>query len=128
MIVDYEQECRIQLEKNVKTFRENITKPDTIKKIKNWAKKYGLSSEFVKYKVCTDDIFALFFVKDPIKQGTHEKTAAFVLESFAFISNFKNLDNGGKNAKVVNNGMVVSLEDSKNLLLTLKQLTLNGLY
>lgn len=113
MIVDYEEACRIQLQDNVKEFRNNLIKPDTMKKIRNWAKKYGLSPEYVKYKVCTDDIFALFFVKDPIKQGTHEKTAAYVLESFAFIYDFKNLDNGGKNAKVINNGMIVSLEESK---------------
>ncbi len=113
MNIDYEKECKLQLKKNIKEFRENITKPNTIKKVINWAKKYDLSPDFVKYKICTDDIFALFFVKDPIKQGTHEKTAAYILESFAFISEFKNLDNGGKNAKVINNGMIVSLEESK---------------
>lgn len=113
MIVDYEEACKTQLQNNIKEFRNNLTKPDTIKKVRNWAKKYGLSPEYIRYKVCTDDIFALFFVKDPIKQGTHEKTAAFILESFPIIYDFRNLDNGGKNAKVINNGIVVSFEESK---------------
>lgn len=33
MIVDYEEACKTQLQNNIKEFRNNLTKPDTIKKL-----------------------------------------------------------------------------------------------
>ena len=113
MLVDYEKIKKEQIRKNTQQLRDNITDKGLRKKIKNWADKYDLSFEFVKHKVFTDDIFALYFVKDPGRQNFHENTAAEALKSFAILYDFKLLPKGGLNAKVVNSGMLVSLEESK---------------
>lgn len=112
-MINYEELKKEEIRKNVNELRNNITDRSVMLKIKNWADKYDLDFNFVKHKVFTDDIFALNFVKDPGRQNFHENIAAYTLKSLADIHNFETLPKGGKNAKVINNGMLVSLEQSR---------------
>lgn len=113
MIVDYEKYKKEEVKKNIKKLRDNITDQSIMKKIRNWADKYDLTFEFVRHKVFIDDIFALNFVKDPGRQNFHENTAAYFLGSLYPIYEFELLPKGGASAKVINNGMLVSLKQSK---------------
>lgn len=104
----------IQAEKNARlenaeSLRANLTSSDVLKKIKSWALKHNLEPEFVLYKVKTDDTFALYFIKDPVKQTFHQKVAAKHLkDNVPCISNFEVLPAGGANAQYVVRGMVVT--------------------
>jgi hypothetical protein len=112
-MINYEELKKKKIRENIKELRNNISDRSVMLKVKNWADKYDLEFNFVKHKVFTDDIFALNFVKDPGRQNFHENIAAYALESLANIQDFKLLPKGGKNAKVINHGMLVSLEQSR---------------
>lgn len=94
---------------NAEELRERINEPDTQRKIANWAERFSLEPEFVRYKVLTDDTFALQFIKDPGRQSLHQRVAAAHLNSkVPLVQDFQALSSGGPNAEYVVNGLVVS--------------------
>lgn len=105
---DYElAEKQARLE-NAEKLRANLNAPDVMHKIQNWAVRYGLEPEFVRFKVLTDDTFALHFVKDPAKQSIHQKIAAtHIKNKVPYVEDFDTPPSGGANAKYVVRGLVV---------------------
>lgn len=100
-----EKQARLQ---NAEKLRANINASDVKTKIHNWAERYSLEPEFVRYKVLTDDTFALQFVKDPAKQSLHQKIAAkHIASNIPLVMDFKTLPANGANAEYVSKGMVV---------------------
>lgn len=94
--------------RNAELFRNNINTPDVELKVRNWAERNGFEYEFVRFKVLTDDTFALQFAKDPSRQSIHEKLAAKHIEkNIPFVEEFAKASTGGADALYVINGMVV---------------------
>lgn len=106
---NYDQAERQARLNNAERLRLNLGAPDVLQKLANWAHKYSLEPEFVRYKVLTDDTFALNFVKDPSRQSLHENLAAnHIQEKIPFIERFSKMPTGGNEALYVVRGMVVS--------------------
>lgn len=80
----------LKVKKDIKTKAMQI-------KIKNYAEKYGLQTNYVEQKILDDSNFASFFAKDPSRQGIHEKIAAEYIRTLK-LDYFRVLPKGGKNA------------------------------
>lgn len=94
---------------NVEEVRASINTISVIKKIENWAFRFGLEPEFVRYKVITDETFAIHFAKDPAKQSFHQKVASeHIKRNIPLIHSFKCLPALGDDAQYINGGFVVS--------------------
>lgn len=106
---DFDQaEKQARLE-NAELLRANLNAEEVSRKIASWAKKYSLEPEFVRYKVLTDDTFALHFVKDPAKQSIHQKVAAqHIKTKIPLVEEFATPPGGGANALYVVRGLVVA--------------------
>lgn len=106
---DYEKEERAARLANAEELRNDINSPSVENKITNWAARNSLEPEFVRYKVLTDDTFALQFAKDPGRQSLHQKVAAqHIRRVIPLVERFKSLSAGGPDAEYVVNGMVVN--------------------
>lgn len=114
-MIDYENEYRKRLLENIKEFQNNLTSNKTNLKIQKYSEKYGLNYEFVKYKVYTDNIFALQFIIEPNKQNLHENIAFEYLKTIDFIKNPRQLEKSGMNSLIINNdGIVEKFYKNKN--------------
>lgn len=111
--IDYDKVEKERISQNVEHLLNNLDDKELHIKISNFAKKYCLSTEFVKQKIIDDNIFALQFIKDPIKQGVHQTLCADFIKNFPLIDNFEVLPANGKNAVYVLNGMPVLKQDLK---------------
>jgi hypothetical protein len=120
--IDYDTAIDKQYTINYKELIDNLDDKSLNVKINNWCTRHKLPYDLVKDKVKTDFIFARFFVKDPMKQGIHEKVAANVLQELPFIKDFKVLPKQGFLAKRIVNGVVLSDELSKNTSLKTKSI------
>lgn len=120
--VDYEWAERKAYEKNLAEFMENPFNPDAIKRMQNYAKKSLLNLNDVILKVKEDDMFARFFVKDPIKQSIHENEAARFIMGNDKIINFEKLPASGKNSLFLHKGKIISKFERDSLNLSLKSL------
>lgn len=69
-----------KLRENIMPLRQQINQAWAQKKITNWAGRYGYDKEEVEQKILSDDMFASFFAKDPIKQNYTEKIAEDLLD------------------------------------------------
>ena len=111
--LDYKKEFKKQLHENIDEMRNNQDSPEYIHKVKNFIEKFELEEKEIMDKYEKDDVFALFFVKDPGRQSFHEKTAASFIQSLNeqlgidMFQNFENLPTGGRNALYVSNGNVI---------------------
>lgn len=117
--LDYKKKFQEKLKENIEEMRAHQHDEAYIYKVKNFIEKFGLDEKEIMKKYEKDDIFALFFVKDPGKQSFHEKTAAAFIESLNeklgidMFQNFKNLPTSGKNTLFVSNGSVIDGETRK---------------
>lgn len=111
--LDYEEGYKLQLQKNVEEMRKKHDDPEYIDKVKKFIEKFELNEQEVFDKYEKDDVFALFFVKDPSRQSFHEKEAAKFIESLNqqlginMFQNFKKLPKSGKNTLFIANGNVI---------------------
>lgn len=111
--LDYKKEFKKQLRENINEMRENPDSPEYIEKVKKFVEKFELEEKEIMEKYEKDDVFALWFVKDPGRQSFHEKIAAKFIESLNeqlgvdMFQNFENLPTGGRNALYVSNGNVI---------------------
>jgi hypothetical protein len=91
--VNYVEEYKKQLKKNILKVRGSISKPDMVLKIKNHSDKFNRDYEEVENKILSDDMYAEIFAKDPNKQNIYEKLAAQYIKTIPDVQNFKNLPN-----------------------------------
>lgn len=106
---DYEAEERAARRTNIEELRSGLDTPQLRVKVENWANRYGMEPEFVRYRVLTDEVFALQFAKDPAKQSLHQKVAArHIRTALPMVLDFQALPAGGRKAEYVVAGMVVS--------------------
>lgn len=114
--LDYEVGFKEQLHKNIEEMRANQDSSEYIDKVKKFAEKFDLDEKEIIDKYEKDDIFALFFVKDPGRQSYHENAAAAFIESLNdrlninMFQNFKNLPKSGRRTLYVANGNVIDYE------------------
>lgn len=100
-----EKQARLE---NAELLRSNLTASDVVLKMKNWADRYGFEPEFVRFKVLTDDTFALQFIKDPAKQSLHQRVAAHHIKTrIPLVEEFNTPPSGGSKALYVVRGMDV---------------------
>lgn len=100
-----EKQARLE---NAELLRARLTAPDVVLKIQNWAERYGFEPEFIRFKVLTDDTFALQFIKDPAKQSIHQRVAAeHIRTKIPLVEEFKTPPSGGSKALYVVRGMYV---------------------
>lgn len=111
--LDYKEKYKMKLQENIVEMKKNMDSIDYIKKVKNFAEKFNIDEQKIIKKYKSDEVFSLFFVKDPLKQSFHEKTAATFIESLNIklninmFQNFQNLPTSGKDALYVSNGNVI---------------------
>lgn len=93
-----------------KTILENKKDESLMLKIKNYAERYGVPVSFVIDKLKEEDDFILFgFEKDPTRQNIYEEIQLEKIKEIPLIIEVKKLPSGGKNAKYVVDGKIVSL-------------------
>lgn len=63
------------IQTNLFKLRKEIKENWIKKKINNWIDKYGYEYDEVENKILTDEMFAMFFIKNPIKQNYIAKLA-----------------------------------------------------
>jgi hypothetical protein len=113
---DYDREEKTARLANAEELRNDINSPSVVNKIASWAARNSLEPEFVRFKVLTDDTFALHFAKDPGRQSLHQKVAArHIRDVVPLVEQFKALSAGGPDAEYVVNGMVVNGAAWKNI-------------
>jgi len=112
--LDYKSLYNLALQKNIKQLQKEIDTEQTKIKIQNWAIKFQLDPLIVRQKIIDDNIFALHYVIDPSRQSLHENLAADYIQKMSNVNNFKNLPKSGKNALVVNSGVIVSKKNAQS--------------
>lgn len=116
-MLDYDKEERIALEQNTRKLRSIIAKgripPDLKTKIESYCKKHCIEYEFVEYKIRTDDLFLVNFVKEPNRQTMHQKRAADYINNLNNVSDFTSLVSGGDGSKYVHGGIVLPYSQIK---------------
>lgn len=113
---DYDREEKAARLANAEELRNDINSPSVVNKIASWAARNSLEPEFVRFKVLTDDTFALHFAKDPGRQSLHQKVAArHIRDVVPLVEQFRALSAGGPDAEYVVNGMVVNGAAWKNI-------------
>jgi len=75
-------------------------------KIEKWCRKFGFDFNKVLEKAKNDYLFRAFFAKDPKKQNIYEKVLVKYISSLKFVSDFKKLSSGGKNALYIDRGVI----------------------
>ena len=117
-MLDYRAEELRHRKRNTKLFREQLAAnrldKDLLEKIKSFCERHDLSVPLVKYKLLHDDLFCLYFIKDPGRQGIHQAIAAQFIENLTCIADFRILPASGKDSLYGINGMVVDEAQKKN--------------
>ncbi|MBI1624940.1 hypothetical protein [Comamonas suwonensis] len=117
-MLDYRAEELRHRKLNTKSFREKLAEnrldKALIEKINSFCERHDLSFNLVKYKILHDDLFCLYFIKDPGRQGIHQAIAAEFIKSISCIESFRVLPASGKDSLYGINGMVVSEAQKKN--------------
>ena len=83
---------------------------ETLRKIKNFADRFGFSLKVVLDEICARPVLQAVFAKEPGRQGTHEKLAASFIKKIPHVSAFGVL---GKNKYVVVQGGVMLRKDAR---------------
>jgi hypothetical protein len=120
--VDYEWAVSKAYHSNYEHFRENISKPEYVKKMKSFAIKHGFSLQQVVEAVKDNEVFARMFCKDPGKQSIHEKTAAKFIKDNKHVVNFQKLPGSGANSLFLHEGEIITKKQHDDLNLTSKSL------
>ncbi len=111
---NYKKEYKKELKKQIQKIRDDVSKNkrNMVIKIENFCEKFDRKYENVKQKILdeNDDLFYLFFVKDPTRLRIHEKLAASYIKSLPFVSNFTD---SSTDAQVISNGAVQSKKSLK---------------
>ena len=110
--IDYDSGFKKQILKNIEDVRKHIDDDDMNTKIQNYCKRYDLPYMFIKRKILFDNIFALYFAKDPSKQSFHQQCAANFIKEIPKVENFQVLPANGKNAVFVINGEIKLKEEA----------------
>ena len=119
--IDYDELGRKRLEFNVLELYKKVhsVNPDgfeeflNTEKVTNYCERWGYQKEFIRYALLHDDLFLLQFVKDPGRQTIHQHHAANWIEcNIPFIDKVVELKSGGKQALYVQNGKVMSGEET----------------
>lgn len=106
--LDYAAEEKKARQENVEKLVEDIDNSATTIKILNFSEKFDLDPFEVKSKIQEDPLFALFFIKDPLKQSLHETLAAqHIQNELPLVQNFEQLKSRGSEALYVQKGEVV---------------------
>ena len=131
-MVDYKLAEMMKRQENTRILRSNIASNKIDIKLKekidNFCDRRCIEYELVKYKILTDDLFILFFIKDPGKQSIHQKLASEYLEKVENVYEFSTLPANGKNALYVINGMVLTEEQANVSSSTVKSIDFEWKY
>ena len=110
--LDYGVEEKKARTENVAKLLAELDTSATSVKILNFADKFDLDPLDVKEKIKSDSMFALNFIKDPLKQSLHEDLAAKHIENeLPLVRGFQQLPTRGENALYVQDGEIVSGAD-----------------
>ena len=109
--LDYKNQYKQQVEKNLKLVLKDLGKKDMNEKISNWANKFNYSFEVIKQKIVNDEIFRCVFIKEPGKQSFHERIAAEYIKTLDEVIDFEKLPNVGKKAIYLTNGKIFKGSD-----------------
>ncbi|CAG8724776.1 8829_t:CDS:2, partial [Cetraspora pellucida] len=102
----FRRQIKEQIKENLRECEKKLDSKEYRTKIEKWCRKFGFDFEEVFKKAKSDYLFRAFFAKDPKKQNIYEKALANYLNSLEFITNFKKLSSGGKNARYIDRGVV----------------------
>src|SRR5581483_2106597 len=115
--LDFEAAVSARRQQNLRDLQRESTfkRPELREKVLSFAQKWGLEPETVWSKVQDDWLFALQFVKDPIRQTLHQRLAAEFIKSNLqpLVADFAELPSGGAAAKWLISGMVMPQADYK---------------
>ena len=82
MFEDLVKQKEIELRNhNLEELRKELSSPNLIYKIQNYANKYSFSVEEIKARIKVDDLVASFFIKDPYKQNFVETLVGKILRA-----------------------------------------------
>lgn len=105
-MIDWDKEIKEQIEKNLLECKKRLESKEYRTKIEKWCHKLGFDFKEVLEKAKNDHLFRAFFAKDPKKQNIYESLVAKYIESLEFVSDFKKLSSGGKNALYIDRGNI----------------------
>lgn len=119
---DYEWAVSKAYKENIEDLRKNIHRADYLKKIESFSKKFNYSMKDVIEKIKEDEMYAVHFVKDPLKQSIHEKTAANFISNNNDVQNFVKLPGSGANSLFLHDSKIISKKEHDDLKLTSKSI------
>lgn len=83
-------------------------------RIESVAARFGIEPELLRHKVLTDDLFGLFFIKEPGRQSFHQHRAFEYLSVMSGVQDAKQLPSRGPGSKYVASGVVLTHEQYKD--------------
>ena len=106
------QISKYTLESKVSYLRENINKPDILKKIRTYIINTGMeiSIDRVQQEIMSNDLFAACFIKDTSKQNVYEKIQLSILRHYGL--DIKKLPTNGKDRVFLNRGEITDVKPS----------------
>lgn len=105
-MIDWEKALKEQIKENLLECEKKLDNKAYRIKIKKWCRKFGFDFNEVFEKAKHDYLFRAFFAKDPKKQNIYETSLAKYINSLEFVSDFKKLSSGGKNALYIDRGVI----------------------
>lgn len=105
-MIDWEKALKEQIKENLLECEKKLDSKAYRIKIEKWCCKFGFDFNEVFEKAKKDYLFRAFFAKDPKKQNIYEKSLAKYINSLEFVSDFKKLNSGGKNALYIDRGVI----------------------
>lgn len=104
----YEIKLKEALKENKKNFLNTLNEKETIEKIEKYALENDYSVNYIIQKLHEEPLLIDLFVKNPTKQGIHEKIAYDILSK---IDDFKNVDllpKRGNSSLYITNGIIIN--------------------
>ncbi len=105
-MIDWEKALKEQTKENLRECEKKLDSKEYRTKIKEWCDKFDFDFVTIFAKAQSDHYFRACFAKEAKKQNIYEKTLAKYISSLSFISNFKKLNNSGKNALYIDRGVL----------------------
>ncbi len=117
-MLDYRLEELKQRQKNITDLRNKLQNgkidKKLLEKISKFAEKFGYEKELIIYKLIHDDLFLLFFIKDPAKQGFHQNLGANFIENIPNVFDFEVLPANNEKSLYVSGGTLLTYTQMKS--------------
>ena len=105
-MIDWKIIIEEKIKGNLLECEEKLETKEYLAKIEKWCGKFNFDFNTALEKAKKDQLFRAFFAKDPKKQNIYENSLVKYISSLEFVSKFRKLSSGGKNALYIDRGVI----------------------